>query len=152
MNMEIQKEENGTIHVSGSVTSDSAEEFREDLHKYAEGKELVLDCLELSYISSDGLREFVRLMKQGKVLSLLNVNSSVYETLVMTGLADHIHVERALRKVSVEGLPLIGEGITASVYRLDDDKVIKVYRPGISRKIIEQEYEITRQGCEPLVF
>ena len=38
--MEIQKDKNGIIFVNGSVTSDNAEAYREELLTYAQGREL----------------------------------------------------------------------------------------------------------------
>ena len=144
--MECRKGEDGNIYISGSVTSENAEEFKECLLRNAQEEELVIDCRELSYISSAGLRVFAGIMHQGKKLRLIDVNPVLYETLKITGLADRMEVKQALRKVSIKGLPLIGTGGTASVYRLDDDKVIKVYHPNVSREVIEQENEITRKA------
>ena len=36
---------------------------------------------------------------------------------------------KGLHEVSIEGLPLIGRGANGSIYRLDEDKIVKVYNP-----------------------
>ena len=38
---------------------------------------------------------------------------------------------KALREISVDGLIKIGEGAHGEVYRIDEDTIAKVYRPGI---------------------
>lgn len=89
---------------------------------------LELDASELAYISSAGLRILLRLRKDFPDLSIKNVSSEVYEILEMTGFTEMISVEKAYRVVSVDGCEIIGEGANATVYRIDDDTVVKAYK------------------------
>ena len=50
--------------------------------------------------------------------------------------------------MDVSTLKLIGSGKTADVYRLDDEKVIKVYYPQIDRMLIENEYNAANLSAE----
>lgn len=34
-----------------------------------------------------------------------------------------------IREISIEGLPMIGRGANGSIYRLDEDKIVKIYNP-----------------------
>lgn len=43
---------------------------------------------------------------------------------------------------------LIGQGRTAEIYEWDDDKIIKLYKKGISKKAIENEYNISMRLYE----
>ena len=52
--------------------------------------------------------------------------------------------QKELRKLSVEGCPVIGEGAHAVVYKTRPDEIIKVYRPGISVEDIDRERKLAR--------
>lgn len=71
---------------------------------------LTLDCETLDYISSAGLRVVLRLRKQEPELRLTNVSPEVYEILSMTGFTEMMPVERAYRRLSIDGCEEIGRG------------------------------------------
>lgn len=50
------------------------------------------------------------------------------------------------REVSVDGCKLIGKGAMGSVYRYNDELIIKVYRDGITYQGVEREIEISRKA------
>ena len=90
-------------------------------------QEIILDAADLEYISSAGLRVILRLKKSCPALKIVNVNSEVYEILDMTGFTEMMTVEKAYRVVSVEGCEEIGRGANGTIYRIDQDNVVKVY-------------------------
>ena len=52
---------------------------------------------------------------------------------------------------------MIGQGNTAEIYRLDDNKILKLFRHGISKEIIEREYRNgnyiqNKLDCIPKVY
>ena len=49
-----------------------------------------------------------------------------------------------LREISLDGAPKIGEGAHGEVYRIADDTIAKVYRPGVSMEAIMREKELSR--------
>lgn len=51
-----------------------------------------------------------------------------------------------MKKISVEGLPIIGKGANGTIYRLDEDKIVKVYNP-ITNTLdrIEQEKYVAKK-------
>jgi len=102
---------------------------------------LVVDADGLEYISSSGLRILLMLTKRYKDFRIVNAHPVVYDVLNMTGFTKIMNVERALRQLSVEGCEVIGIGGVGTVYRLDGDTIIKVFRPGTT--IDEVRCEIT---------
>ena len=52
--------------------------------------------------------------------------------------------KKELRKLSVEGCPVIGEGAHAVVYKTQPDEIVKVYRPGVSLERIDSERKLAR--------
>jgi uncharacterized protein (TIGR02172 family) len=70
---------------------------------------------------------------------MTNVSPEVYEILDMTGFTQILTVHKAIRKISVEGLSVIGKGQTASVYRIDADTIVKVFRPNIDFGMVQNE-------------
>ena len=109
-------------------------------------KELVLDAKGTNYISSAGLRVLLTLTKKGYKISVINVSIEVNEVLEMTGFTSIIHVERALREVSIEGCKCIGKGQHGSVYRLAPDTIVKVYAKDVSMEDIKNERELSKKA------
>ena len=109
-----------------------------------EGK-MILDAQDLTYISSAGLRTVLKLQKQEKNLTLMDVSKDIYEVFDLTGLTSVMEVRKKLREVSIDGLKKIGQGGTAAVYQLDDDKIIKVYKPVFPMEVIRGEKEICQK-------
>lgn len=95
------------------------------------GLPICLDADGLEYISSSGLRILLALRQQVTVpIVLKNASPEVYHTLDLTGFTSLIDVRQKLREVSLEGCRLIGRGAFRTVYRLDGDTVVKVFRGG----------------------
>ena len=107
----------------------------------APGKSITVDADNLEYISSAGLRVLLKLAKRDSELKIINVSREVYEVFELTGFSEMIHVERALRKFSVEGCPVIGQGAVGTLYQYDPDTIVKVYRPGTTLENLIQERE-----------
>ena len=65
-----------------------------------QGVDLEIDCSELTYMSSSGLRILQSTMRTvvrslGGQMKLTHVNDDIYDILKMTGFTRHITVERA---------------------------------------------------------
>ena len=107
------------------IDSSNAPEIEKELFAM---RPVEIDAQELEYISSAGLRALLKLTKEseGKV-SVINVSPEIYEIFEDTGFTDILEVKRKLRDVNVEGLPIIGKGSWGTVYRIDDETVVKVY-------------------------
>ena len=101
--------------------------------------DIVIDAENLEYISSAGLRVLMKLRKKiNKPLSVINVSRDIYEIFETTGFTELLDVKKAFRKVSAEDCEEIGSGGCGTVYRLDDETILKVYYHG-SLDLIERE-------------
>ena len=70
--------------------------------------------------------------KLNKPVDVINVSRDVYDIFETTGFTDLLNVKKAYRKISIDGLQLLGQGMTGNVYRMDDETVLKVFHPNIS--------------------
>lgn len=128
------------VKVQGSIDSSNAVQFEQELIAAISGDQLTIDAQELAYISSAGLRVLLKAKKVlGAELTMINVSSEVFEILDMTGFTQILTIRKAIRQISVEGLSEIGHGQTASVYRLDADTIVKVFRQGIDFGMVQNE-------------
>lgn len=89
-------------------------------------KALVLDCKDLQYISSTGLRVIIKYKKQYSDLKVINVNNEVYSVFEMTGFVRIMTVQKALRKVDLSKCSLLAKGGNGAVYRINEEEIIKV--------------------------
>lgn len=131
-------EEKGCLSLScqGRVDSSNAADFQKELDEWC-GKyaftSLVLDLGAVEYVSSAGLRVFLSLEKkletENKKLSLVNASSSLMEIFEMTGFNEILEIHQAYREFSIKGLEMIGSGLCGEVYRVDDETILKLYRP-----------------------
>ena len=112
-----------------------------------DGCELELDAGGLEYISSAGLRMLLQLTRsQDKPLAVTNVPPAVYEILETTGFTELLRVKKAYRKVSVDGCEVIGRGYYGTIYRIDDETIVKVYKGKDSIPMIENEMSMAKKA------
>ena len=134
----------------GRIDSSNAPDLQKKLEAIrAEnaGCELVLDASGLEYISSAGLRVLLQLTRsQDKPLAVVNVAPAVYEIMEMTGFTELLRVKKAYRKLSVDGCEVIGKGSYGTIYRIDDETIVKVYRGKDSLPMIENEIRMARKA------
>ena len=98
--MTIEKTVNGaaaTMKIIGRLDTSTAPELEATVDACAADiKELVLDCSELEYVSSAGLRVILKaqkLMNEQGAMKLTNVNETVLEVFDITGFADILTIE-----------------------------------------------------------
>ena len=139
-----------TAYLEGRISSANAEELQRELLQVLEGapeRELELDAGELEYISSAGLRVLMLLArKQGNALTVRNVSPEVYNILDITGFTSILNVKKKLREFSVDGCEIVGRGAIGTVYRVDEDTIIKVYELPDSIPMIENEQKRAKQA------
>lgn len=142
--------DNNTLYIDleGKITFENAQEIHEQLDKLIAGhpdhKRIQLNAQKLIYISSAGLRVLLDLKKKGNNIDLVEIQPEVYDTMEITGFTQLFNIRKALRSVDISGLTMIGHGATASVYRINDEQVIKVFAPTISFDLIENEIRCTK--------
>ena len=110
------------------------------------GKHTVVDADKLEYISSAGLRVILRLRKEAPQLAIINVAADVYDVFDMTGFTDMVTIEKAYRRMSVEGCEFIAKGANGAVYRYDDETILKTYFAKDALPEIKQERENARKA------
>ena len=136
-----------TVMLTGRIDSNNAGQVEKDILAQIEGKKLssvILDASGLDYISSAGLRILLRIRKIIPDMAITDVSSDVYEILEMTGFTEMMRVEKAYRVVSVEGCEEIGRGANGTIYRIDQDNVVKVYNNADALADIQHEREVAR--------
>ena len=138
---------NCKAQVSGRIDSGNALQFEKELMDLVPSpcEGFTLDIEKLTYISSAGLRVLMKLRKacSGPV-NIINASEQVYSVLEMTGFSQLFNVEKAFRKISVDGCPVIGKGFYGTVYRLDADTVVKVYSSPDSIPLIRNEQKMAK--------
>ena len=138
-----------TVFLEGRIDSSNSEQIGAEIDKIINENpsgSIVLDAEGLEYISSAGLRIILRLRKSHEQLKVSNVSSEVYDIFDMTGFTEIITVEKAYRKLSVDGCEVIGQGANGKVYRLDPDTIIKVYYNSDALPDIHRERELARKA------
>ena len=137
------------IAIEGRVDATNAAEAEEKIFEIKNknaGKHVVLDADKLEYISSAGLRVILRLRKEEPKLAIINVAADVYEVFDMTGFTDMVTVEKAYKRMSVEGCEFIAKGANGAVYRYDDETILKIYFAQDALPEIKQERENARRA------
>ncbi|MBR2258876.1 MAG: phosphotransferase [Blautia sp.] len=154
--MEIRYDpENSTLTVTlpKKVTGENHKEVRDAImaaldQAEADGKELFLylDAEETEYMSSVGLRIIILVQKRVKNVAVINVQTSLYEILAMTGLDQIGNVFPPFRTISLEGCEEIGRGRNSRLYRMDEDKVCKVFEPKNTLEDVIREKRMSRMA------
>ena len=137
------------IAVEGRIDASNATQAEEtivNIKNNNPGKHTVLDADKLEYISSAGLRIILRLRKEEPQLAIINVAPDVYEVLDMTGFTEMVTIEKAYRRMSVDGCEFIAKGANGAVYRYDDETIVKTYFAKDALPEIKQERENARRA------
>ena len=137
------------IAIEGRIDASNAALAEEQIFaikKENEGKHTVIDADNLEYISSAGLRVILKIRKEEPKLAIINVAPEVYDVFDMTGFTDMITVEKAYRRMSVEGCEFIAKGANGAVYRYDDETIVKTYYSKDALPEIQQERESARKA------
>ena len=99
MNVIINQEGNAfKAVVEGRIDTSTAEQFLKDVTPLleAKGADITIDCSEMSYTSSQGLRIFLMLQKSamasGGTLTLTGMSPSVKEVFDITGFSSIIKI------------------------------------------------------------
>lgn len=100
MTTTIQETDERIIAVlSGELDTAAAAQTEKDLQPLlnSNGKEIVLDCKELEYISSSGLRVLLSILKQAQAVGsrvvLKNVNDVIHDVLDISGFISIFDIE-----------------------------------------------------------
>jgi uncharacterized protein (TIGR02172 family) len=137
------------ISIRGSVTSANAPELEKAVAgEPGEAKEIRIDAEGLEYISSAGLRVLLALKKRcgGKKFRIVQVNEDVMNIFDVTGFSEIMDISKARKKISIDNCVKIGAGACGEVYRLDAERIIKLYYPAVKEEEIRQEKNLARKA------
>ncbi|MCR5450412.1 MAG: anti-sigma factor antagonist [Solobacterium sp.] len=135
------------ITLSGRIDSNNSHQAEAEIKQLIQDKTavpIVIDAENLEYISSAGLRILLHLKKTNPDLKIINVKTDVYDILEMTGFTEMMTVEKAYRVISVEGCEEIGRGANGTIYRIDDDNIVKTFHDANALEEIRHEREVAR--------
>ena len=148
MNYLLEKE-SLTLSFTGEITSSNASEVEKDCENIISKNvfnKLLLDFGQLEYTSSAGLRIILKLKQKYKNVCITNANPNVYDILEMTGFTNILDVKRKLVDVNVDGCKVIGTGFFSTVYRLNQDTIIKVFNRTSDAAQIERELKLAKEA------
>lgn len=137
------------VYLSGRIDSSNAADIQQELSEKlrgSDGQTLEINMRDVEYVSSAGLRVFMKLMKDGANLKITEVSSEVYEIFSVTGFTELLDIKKAYRTMSVDGCKVIGSGFSGTIYRVDDDTIVKVYDAPDSIPMIENEKRRAKQA------
>lgn len=129
-----------------SYNADDVEKEIDDVISNQSFKTLLLDFSELRYVSSAGLRIILKLKQKYDDTHVVEVALEVYDVLNMTGFTNIMDVKKALKVVDVSNAQVIGEGFFSTVYRLDKDTIVKVFKRISDPNQIERELKLAKQA------
>lgn len=148
--MTMQRDDRIVIVLEGRVDSSTAAQWEKRLMGAVDenpGRGMVIDARNLEYISSVGLRVLLGLTRRLKGdLTIRDVSPEVYEIFEMTGFTGMMKVVKRLRQFSVEGCEVVGRGAIGTVYRVDEDTIVKVYEIPDCLPMIENEQKRAKQA------
>lgn len=129
-----------------AVTSQVIADIDQQLAQCGRINSLTCDASGLGYISSSGLRILMGLAKRYNDFSIVECTPAVYQVFDMTGFTKIMSVKKALRHLSVDGCQVIGAGGVGTVYRIDDDTIIKVFREGATLDELQTEITMAKEA------
>ncbi|MGN0480520.1 MAG: anti-sigma factor antagonist [Lachnospiraceae bacterium] len=135
------------IRPEGRIDSENAPSVEKEIFSSVESnfpKYVVIDAEKLEYISSAGLRVILKLKKAVDNTQIVNASSAVYDIFDMTGFTDILNVRKTLRTISVDGCRVLGEGQYGTTYKLNNDTIVKLYKPGVPFEDMVREKESTK--------
>lgn len=145
------EKESIVVGFTGSLTRENASEAEAELKKLRnenpQGNVIVLDFEKLDYISSAGLRVLLKLQKEeSRKIKIFNVNSRIMEVFEDTGFDKMFETNKALKKIDISGMELIGQGANGQVYRADDENIVKVFLPSTPLEDIDRERRLAQEA------
>ena len=146
------REENGKLYIEleTRIDTNNAPQTEQELFAILNAHPdavPVMDAGKLEYISSAGLRVLLKIRKTyGKDVEVIHVSQPVYEIFTTTGFDQLLSVKKRLREISVEGLQEIGSGGYSKVYRIDQETIVKVYKPQLSMEFVEKERALSQKA------
>ena len=138
-----------TLYFVGELNSYNADDIDKEIDEALAGKEfdtVYLDFTELKYISSAGLRIILKIKQKYNDTHIIEASLEVYDVLNMTGFTNIMDVKKALKVIDVSNAQVIGEGFFSTVYRINKDTIVKVFKRTSDADQIERELRLAKQA------
>ncbi len=137
------------LKTRGKITAQNADSIKEMFLEKINGTDhphIVVDMSEVYFISSAGLRVMMELQKRASFIEVINLSPDVYEVFSVTGLTEVMHARRMYKEITIDGLQVLGRGATATVYRINDEQIVKVYNKDVTEEELLLEQAKTRKA------
>ncbi|MCR4908364.1 MAG: STAS domain-containing protein [Lachnospiraceae bacterium] len=132
-----------TFYLEGRIDSNNVSEVETELENEIsiyDNIDIAFDAGRLEYVSSAGLRAFLKIKKKHKTqIRITNVSDAVFDILDVTGFTDIFEVERKMRQISVRGCERISSALNGEIFQLSEDEMIKVYGADIPLSDVRKE-------------
>lgn len=138
-----------TLYFVGELNSYNADDIDKEIDEALAGKEfdtVHLDFTELKYISSAGLRIILKIKQKYNDTHIIEASLEVYDVLNMTGFTNIMDVKKALKVIDISNAQVIGEGFFSTVYRINKDTIVKVFKRTSDADQIERELRLAKQA------
>lgn len=110
------------------------------------GDEVIVDCSDMNYISSAGLRQILNIKKKKPNTRVINCSNDVYSIFEMTGFTQMLDISKTYRTMSVDGCEIVGRGAKGTVYRIDPETVLKVFHDPNALPSILREQALAKEA------
>lgn len=137
------------IFLEGEVNSYNSENLGKEINEIVTKENfnrLDLDFSKVTYISSAGLRVILKLKQQFNDVEVVEASLDIYDIFSMTGFTNIMTVRKALREIYTSGASIVGEGYYSTVYRLNDDTIVKVFNHVSDENQIERELALAKEA------
>ena len=136
------------IRLEGRISSSNGAEIEKMIMDQLDDSitKIVFDLEKLEYISSVGLRIILMVKKKYQDVTIINCQPNVYDIFEITGYTSMMEISKGYRKISIEGCEKIGDGFFGTVYRLDPETVVKVYKYPDSLPMIKKEQALSKKA------
>lgn len=138
------------IKLPERIFTDNIEQFNTELSSIpilGDLSEVVFDAEELSQISSVGLRSLLAFKKKNVIpIRISELSLEIYNIFEMTGFTGLFTCEKALRYIDISGLKELGRGMYGSVYKVDDEKILKVFHGVTAKNKLDEILENVREA------
>lgn len=146
----ISKDDDLLIEINGRIDSGNSKEFEEKVLGIIDehpGLTVTFDAQKLSYISSAGLRVFMKAKRAAHTeIYIINVNPDVWSILETTGFLRLLKAKKAMRHIDLESIKPVGTSINGRTYKLPGDEIVKVYKKNVPLSEIQTEREIAQEA------
>ncbi len=133
------------------INEDNAVAVKNDLMSIVSSRDNlipVINCKNLKYISSFGLRSLLSVQKEYSKdkITLSNVGKEVNEILEMTGFVNIFHVSKAVQSLNLDDCRRIAVGLNGDFYDLKNGIMVKVFSEDVTLEEAEHEIEMAKKA------